>query len=972
MLYVPDNPRVNTVYVDWPAATHRSLAPLTSGFDETPSASADFDHIISLHLEPPFSVPFRSQKQKNQRERQAHHQHSKSPVSAIRSSWTPLWGYSVRPYKGRIMSHSRNAARSFTHLRLLAFSAIALAACSSRDASHATGWTVGTAAFTPLTRTAHPLALPENDLGRLDPTTTLHHLSLVFKLSPAQKAERDALLVGARASRLAELPPAGSRPKSTPRASAPARETSAGATTWLASQGFAVHETVAPRRARDLHRAPWPRSSRPSAPRCTATTPRRRAHYAMARPPSVPAELADRVLAVTNTHDFYRATRQAAAAHRRARTRPAPAAIRTATATASRRPTGPSSTTSARSTPRASAARRSTARASPSPSSASPTSRRPTSTAFRTRYGLAANNGHQDAGAQHRRGAARTTAPASRPCSTSSGPARSRRTPPSTTSTPARTTPTSTTPTYYAIEKNLGAVLSESWGGCEAGADARRRRRARRSTARRRTCSASPTSRPRATRAPPTAGGKGGLYVNLPASYPGVTSVGGTGFAMPGGLTFTGGTVTGARHRGGLERVQQRIHDERRGGRRRRHQRGLRAPVLPERDRHLHARRHACRRASTRTPSGRCPTSPSRPRRATRSTASSSSARSIRRSATAAPPAPARRSSRSAAPRRRRRPSPASWRSPIRRRAAASATSTRCSMRSTSRRRPRSTTSRPATTRSPAGRPIRAVPATTCSTASPATAGYDCATGLGSVDASNLVNALGHAHPDGDDAWARRRPRRPRVAASRSPRPSTSSGTNTHALGGTVTFTFRSYLGQRRRRSVLDARRGRDHQRHDDVRHRDADDRHPARAWCSPAQVRRRLRDVRRRRAPPPVVLGSADDHLLVPGLPCASIRRPPASPRRHDQLHGDRAAWRRCAGTSTGTRRAPPASRAARRINETTGAFKAGTGANGYVIVVALDADGAETFSEVTVAGGGRHGALGRPPVRRTTRASS
>ena len=41
--------------------------------------------------------------------------------------------------------------------------------------------------------------------------------------------------------------------------------------------------------------------------------------------------------------------------------------------------------------------------------------------------------------------------------------------------------------------------------------------------------------------------GKGGLYVNLPAAYPGVTSVGGTGFAIPGGLTFDGsGNVSGS------------------------------------------------------------------------------------------------------------------------------------------------------------------------------------------------------------------------------------------------------------------------------------------------------------------------------------------------------------------------------------------------------------------------------------------
>src|SRR5262249_50840786 len=40
--------------------------------------------------------------------------------------------------------------------------------------------------------------------------------------------------------------------------------------------------------------------------------------------------------------------------------------------------------------------------------------------------------------------------------------------------------------------------------------------------------------------------------------------------------------------------------------------------------------------------------------------------------------------------------------------------------------------------------------------------------------------------------------------------------------------------------------------------------------------------------------------------------------------------------------------------MDVTTGILTAGTGAPGYVVVVAIDADGAETYSEVTVAGGG------------------
>ena len=45
-----------------------------------------------------------------------------------------------------------------------------------------------------LARGVHPLARPEYDLGRVDAGKVLHNLSLVFKMSDAQKAERDALL----------------------------------------------------------------------------------------------------------------------------------------------------------------------------------------------------------------------------------------------------------------------------------------------------------------------------------------------------------------------------------------------------------------------------------------------------------------------------------------------------------------------------------------------------------------------------------------------------------------------------------------------------------------------------------------------------------------------------------------------------------------------------------------------------------
>src|ERR1700685_1423737 len=79
------------------------------------------------------------------------------------------------------------------------------AACSTESGTPGAGGAGATGAsaspspaassgYLTLARSAHPLARPENDLGRLEPTKVLHNLSLVFKLSNAQRAERDTLL----------------------------------------------------------------------------------------------------------------------------------------------------------------------------------------------------------------------------------------------------------------------------------------------------------------------------------------------------------------------------------------------------------------------------------------------------------------------------------------------------------------------------------------------------------------------------------------------------------------------------------------------------------------------------------------------------------------------------------------------------------------------------------------------------------
>ena len=157
--------------------------------------------------------------------------------------------------------------------------------------------------YVTLTRGAHPLARPEYDVGRLDPTRVLHNLSLVFKLSPGQRADRDALL--------AEIERPGSpvyRQWLTPEEYAvrfgAQSDDIARASSWLASQGMTVHE---PSRlgARVTFTGTVAQIEAAFQTEMHLYSVHGETHYAMARPPSVPADLGDRVLAVYNAHDFY-------------------------------------------------------------------------------------------------------------------------------------------------------------------------------------------------------------------------------------------------------------------------------------------------------------------------------------------------------------------------------------------------------------------------------------------------------------------------------------------------------------------------------------------------------------------------------------------------------------------------------------------------------------------------------------------
>jgi hypothetical protein len=176
---------------------------------------------------------------------------------------------------------------------------------AARDArgSQTAAATASPSGFLRLERGAHPLARPEFDVGPLDPGKRIANLSLVFKPSPAQLKDRDALL----AAQVDPTSPSyrrwlttaeyaarfGAQPADIARASA-----------WLAAQGLDVKAT-SPLGARVTF------SGTVAQLQSAFRAPMRQyriqgeTHYAMATAPAIPADLADVVLAVHNTHDFY-------------------------------------------------------------------------------------------------------------------------------------------------------------------------------------------------------------------------------------------------------------------------------------------------------------------------------------------------------------------------------------------------------------------------------------------------------------------------------------------------------------------------------------------------------------------------------------------------------------------------------------------------------------------------------------------
>jgi hypothetical protein len=153
-----------------------------------------------------------------------------------------------------------------------------------------------------LPRSTHPFARPELDQGRLPPEQRLSNLSLFFKLSDAQRADRDTLA----AAQLDKSSPLyhrwltpdsyrarfGARPQDLARASA-----------WLKAQGLEVHRT-SPLGARITFSGTVATIEAAFQTEMHHYRVGSETHYAMATAPALPQDLADVALGLYNTHDF--------------------------------------------------------------------------------------------------------------------------------------------------------------------------------------------------------------------------------------------------------------------------------------------------------------------------------------------------------------------------------------------------------------------------------------------------------------------------------------------------------------------------------------------------------------------------------------------------------------------------------------------------------------------------------------------
>ena len=156
--------------------------------------------------------------------------------------------------------------------------------------------------FVRLAGNLHPFARPEVDAGRMEPERRLSNLSLFFKLSAEQRRERDAL-AAAQLDRGSPLYHQWLTP-STYRARFGAKaEDATRAAAWLAAQGLEVHR-VSPLGTRVTFSGTAAEIEAAFQTELHYYRVAGETHYAMATAPALPEDLADTVLSVYNAHDF--------------------------------------------------------------------------------------------------------------------------------------------------------------------------------------------------------------------------------------------------------------------------------------------------------------------------------------------------------------------------------------------------------------------------------------------------------------------------------------------------------------------------------------------------------------------------------------------------------------------------------------------------------------------------------------------
>jgi subtilase family serine protease len=409
-----------------------------------------------------------------------------------------------------------------------------MSACSKREGTAVKS----TLPYVALDRGAHPLALPEHDVGRLEGAKVLPAMALVFRPSPEQKAERDRLLD--------EIQRPGSpsyhkwlTPEEYANRFGASADDLQRAGNWLASQGLTVN---APSRLGARLTFTGTVAQVEAAFRTEMHEYRvgGESHYAMNHPPSLPADFAERILAVHNTHDFF--PRRAASPSRLAPQATCPTGDTFCSGNGIAPPdwaflydVTPLYNTGIGGT-RINGTGASIAVVGIADIAQADI------TAFRTRYGFASNpiiktpvpntgvaQGDNGGGIEGVLGVewVGAIAPSAQINYVFTGAGDLN----------------ANDALFYAIEQNLGGVLLDSWAGCELGyttADADVLQFYGAAASLEGITLVSPAGDSGAA----SCFGKGGLWVDLPAALPEVTAVGGTGFAIPAGLTFTGGTVT--------------------------------------------------------------------------------------------------------------------------------------------------------------------------------------------------------------------------------------------------------------------------------------------------------------------------------------------------------------------------------------------------------------------------------------------